>query len=191
MSITAENSVSAARRQRPKIVFTGSVGAGKTTALKTISSIPPVSTDVRASEAEVLAVKDETTVAMDYGHLMLASGVKVDLYATPGQERFSFMWDILGKGSTGLILLADASRPDPLADLAFFLERFRPIVRDAPMAVGITKAEEGGGAMEPLQQYLKQLDPPMPSFAVDAREAVQVKRLVFSLLLRIDSGLLR
>ncbi|MEW6612542.1 MAG: GTP-binding protein [Pseudomonadota bacterium] len=191
MSITAENSASAARRQRPKIVFTGSVGAGKTTALKTISSIPPVTTDVRASEEEVLAVKDETTVAMDYGHLMLASGVKVDLYATPGQERFSFMWDILGKGSTGLILLADASRPDPLADLAFFLERFRPIVRDAPMAVGITKADEGAGAVEPLQQYLKQLDPPVPAVAVDAREAVQVKRLVFSLLLRIDPGLLR
>ena len=70
--------VSAAARKRPKIVFTGSVGVGKTTALKAISDIPPVTTDERSIEDEVVAMKETTTVAMDYGALILASGAKVD-----------------------------------------------------------------------------------------------------------------
>jgi hypothetical protein len=38
--------------------------------------------------------KDQTTVAMDYGVLALDGGVQLHLYGTPGQERFSFMWDM-------------------------------------------------------------------------------------------------
>lgn len=179
-------------RARPKIVFTGTVGAGKTTAIRTISDIPPVTTDARATEKEVAALKHDTTVAMDYGHLLLASGVKVDLYATPGQERFSFMWDILGKNSAGLILLLDLSRPDPEQDLHFYLERFLPIIASAPLIVGLTKLDMAGPELlDRMGAFLQRQTPPIPFMSVDTREAGQVKRLVLALLLRINPDILR
>ena len=51
------------------------------------------------------------TVAMDYGVIRLDEDTKVHLYGTPGQERFNFMWEILSKGSMGLILLLDNTLP--------------------------------------------------------------------------------
>src|SRR5262245_30126910 len=77
-----------------KIVFAGPMGAGKTTAICAISDVPPVSTEVRNTDQRVCA-KEATTVALDFGQLRLEDGTVVMLYGTPGQERFSFMWDIL------------------------------------------------------------------------------------------------
>ena len=47
-----------------KIVFAGPVGAGKTTAIKSLSDIEVVSTDARATD-DVKLMKATTTVAMD------------------------------------------------------------------------------------------------------------------------------
>lgn len=49
-----------------KIVFAGPVGAGKTTAIQSLSDIEVVSTEARASDV-VRQLKSTTTVAMDYG----------------------------------------------------------------------------------------------------------------------------
>ncbi len=49
-----------------KIVFVGPPGAGKSTAIKSISDLPPVSTDVPASDESRL-----TTVALDFGEMAL------------------------------------------------------------------------------------------------------------------------
>ena len=109
-----------------KIIFTGPVGVGKTTAIAALSDDPPVKTDARASDM-TLVRKGHTTVAMDYGVIRLDGDTKVHLYGTPGQERFNFMWEILSKGSMGLILLLDNTRANPLKDLTFFsrcIQRF-------------------------------------------------------------------
>ena len=42
---------------------------------------------------------------LDSTVLTLDNGEKLYLYGTPGQERFRFMWDILGAGAFGLIVL--------------------------------------------------------------------------------------
>ncbi|MDO9238739.1 MAG: ATP/GTP-binding protein, partial [Methylicorpusculum sp.] len=106
-----------------KILFTGPVGAGKTTAINSISDVPPIKTDAAASDM-TKARKPSTTVAMDYGLIHLAGGEKIHLYGTPGQERFDFMWDILVTGGIGLILLLDNTRSDPFQDMKFFLDAF-------------------------------------------------------------------
>lgn len=106
-----------------KIIFTGPVGAGKTTAISSLSDIPPVKTDRLASDM-TRKRKPETTVAMDYGLVNLADGVAIHLYGTPGQERFDFMWEILVEGGIGLVLLIDNTRPDPFVDLRFFVKAF-------------------------------------------------------------------
>jgi uncharacterized protein len=106
-----------------KLLFAGPMGAGKTTAIRSISEIEPISTEVENTDfAE--SSKAETTVAMDYGELTLDTGHKLRLYGSPGQRRFEFMWPLLAEGALGVVVLLDNSRPDPLADLADFLSAF-------------------------------------------------------------------
>ena len=103
-----------------KIIFTGLVGAGKTTAIASISDAPPVSTDELATDT-TRHRKPNTTVALDYGIMNLDGNERIHLYGTPGQERFNFMWDILSEGGIGLVLLVNNARPDPFKDMHFFL----------------------------------------------------------------------
>ena len=67
-----------------KILFAGPVGAGKTTAIASISDIPVVQTEAKATD-DVAMRKANTTVAMDYGTLNLDGVAKIHLYGTPGQ----------------------------------------------------------------------------------------------------------
>src|SRR5262245_56631552 len=112
------------------------MGAGKTTAIRSISEIAPISTDVGSAEA-VDAEKTTTTAAMDYGEVRLPSGDLLRLYGTPGQQRFSHMWEILREGALGVILLVDNRRPDPVADLCEYLEVFRETVKQSRAVVGV------------------------------------------------------
>lgn len=172
-----------------KIIFTGPVGVGKTTAIAALSDDPPVQTDATASDM-TQDRKGYTTVAMDYGVIRLDENTKVHLYGTPGQERFDFMWGILSKGSMGLILLLDNTRPNPLKDLKFFLTSFHDLLHDAPVVVGITKMDlHPQPGVEVYQQYLAQHNLNVPVFEVDARDENDVKQLVTAMLYSIDPGL--
>lgn len=124
-----------------KIIFTGPVGAGKTTAITAISDTPIVSTDERATDMTA-QFKSHTTVAMDYGVMKLREGERVHLYGTPGQERFDFMWDILTEGGLGLVLLVDNSRIEPFRDLHFFLRAFGPFIDRTAVVIGVTHMDE-------------------------------------------------
>ena len=91
------------------ILFAGPVGAGKTTAIASVSDTEVVQTDAKATD-EVAERKDQTTVAMDYGTLEVDTGLTIQLIGTPGQERFDFMWDIRPMEPWGLWLLIDNAR---------------------------------------------------------------------------------
>lgn len=171
-----------------KIVFAGPVGAGKTTAIGAISDIPVVGTEAAATD-EVARRKPNTTVAMDYGVLHLPGGMNVHLYGTPGQERFSFMWDILTVGAIGLVLLIDCARPKPLEDLDFYLDAFGPFVSrsQGALVVGLTRRELG--AAPPLADFrgaLARRDLAVPVFEADGREREDVRRLLLALLALVD-----
>ncbi|WP_457673170.1 GTP-binding protein [Thiolapillus sp.] len=172
-----------------KIIFTGPVGAGKSTAIRSLSDIAPVSTDERASDI-TRHRKDQTTVAMDYGVLKLDGGETVHLYGTPGQERFDFMWDILTHGGIGLILLINNARPAPFSDLHFFLSAFDRFIDRTALAIGVTQTDV---AHRPtLEDYYRELPAKFintPIFEVDARERHDVVILVESLLFSLDQCL--
>lgn len=172
-----------------KIIFTGPVGAGKTTAIASISDAPPVKTDATASDMTKNR-KASTTVAMDYGVMNLEGGEKVHLYGTPGQERFDFMWDILTQGGIGLILLLDNTRADPFQDMRFFLDAFSQFINDTAVAVGVTQMDiSSTPTINEYQKQLKILGLNPPVFAVDAREHNDVSLLVQALLYTLDPGL--
>lgn len=174
-----------------KILFTGPVGAGKTTAIASISDIPVVQTEAAASD-DVALRKANTTVAMDYGVLNLDGALKVHLYGTPGQERFSFMWDILAMGSLGLVLLVDNAREDPLEDMSFYLKSFERFIKNNAVAIGVTRMDtKPRPGLHTFRKRLKEMGINAPVFEVDAREKEDVKQLMQGLLAVLDPGVRR
>ena len=176
-----------------KIIFAGPVGAGKTTAIDTISDIPVVSTEQAASD-EVALRKANTTVAMDYGVLNLDDGLRVHLYGAPGQDRFDFMWEILTLGGMGLVLLLDRSSERFMADLNHFLNAFERFIRqvDGAVVIGITRndiAAETG--LTPVRQVLQQRGLNVPLFEVDARDKRDVRQLLLALLANVHPAVAR
>jgi signal recognition particle receptor subunit beta len=172
-----------------KIIFSGPVGAGKTTAIGTISDTAPVTTDETASDM-TRSQKPGTTVAMDYGMLTLDKNERIHLYGTPGQERFNFMWEILTQGGIGLILLVNNSRPDPFGDMQFFLNSFKGFIDGSKLVIGVTQMDIT--ARPTIDDYHLQLESSgvkIPVFEVDARDRRDVSLLVEALLYTIDPGL--
>lgn len=171
-----------------KIIFTGPVGAGKTTAIQSMSDIPIVSTNEEASDM-TKDRKSQTTVAMDYGRINVGSREKIHLYGTPGQERFSFMWDILTTGALGLILLLDNSRDNPQQDLKFYINSFKDFIEQGDVIVGVTRMDEHKTpCINDYRKWLKDMSVQAPVFTVDARERQDVSSLVQALLYSLDPG---
>lgn len=130
-----------------KIVVTGPFAAGKTTLVRTMSEIPVVGTETVVTD-ETSAIKSNTTVSMDFGKLTLADEdvvVELSLFGTPGQARFSFMWDVLAQGMDGYVVLCDANRPESLDEAAEILAHFRDR-SDVPFVIGVNRGSEAGVA---------------------------------------------
>ena len=172
-----------------KIIFTGPVGAGKTTAITSISDVPLIKTDEAASDMTKQR-KAETTVAMDYGIMNLNGNEKIHLYGTPGQERFDFMWDILTTGGIGLVLLLDNSRTDPFQDMKFFLNSFDSFIQKTGVAIGVTQMDVSTRpTIDEYNQHLQEIGINVPIFSVDARVKNDVSILVQALMFALDPGL--
>lgn len=169
-----------------KIVFSGPVGAGKTTAIGAISDRPPVSTEQKATD-EIRHMKETTTVAMDYGSIRLPDDSVIHLYGTPGQERFNFMWQLLSQGAIGLVLILDNQSVDPLGDMTAYLDAFSDSFNPSNTVIGINKfSYESGPALSDYHHQLKQRNYMLPVMEIDARDKNDVATLIQALLLNID-----
>ncbi len=80
--------------QTVKMVVTGPFSAGKTQFIRSISEIDVVATERKIS-SDPERIKEETTVAMDFGRITVDEELVLYLFGTPGQKRFDFMWEIL------------------------------------------------------------------------------------------------
>lgn len=170
-----------------KIVFTGPMGAGKTTAIRAISDIPPVSTDV-ANNDKASHTKDSTTVALDYGQMQLDDGTTVKLYGTPGQKRFAFMWEILCKGAMGVVLLIDGSSENALEDFRTYVEAFHRISPDQPFVIGVGRpAAHQSGQFDAFMRILAEHGVVAPVFGVDVRTREDVLLLIDTLLCILEA----
>ncbi len=170
-----------------KLVFAGSMGAGKTTAIRAISEIAPITTEASNTDHTEFD-KEETTVAMDYGEITLATGEKLRLYGTPGQARFGFMWPILAAGALGAIILIDNSRPDPLADLEVYLGAFRPLADAGAAVVGVGRMDRyPQPSLEAYAERLGELDIVVPVMPTDVRRRDDVLEVLEVLLQQIEA----
>jgi len=160
-----------------KIVIAGAFGAGKTTFVRSISEIEPLTTEAPMTETsaetdDLSAAPDKTTttVAVDFGRTSLDDDLILYLFGMPGQERFWFLWDDLVCGALGAVVLAD---PRQLADCFPAIEYFEN-VPDVPFVValncfdGILPYE-----IEDVRTALA-IDPGVPLLTCDARDTAAV-----------------
>lgn len=169
-----------------KILFTGTMGAGKTTAIGAVSEAPPIVTDVQNTDKSV--AKEMTTVGLDFGVITLESGDRVRLFGTPGQERFDFLWKILSSNALGLIILTDNSRPAPLEDFEVYLKGFAEQLDTMPCAVGVGRL--GTHPSPSLEDYIDVLERNkrvFPVLDVDVRRREDVVLLIDTLLAQIEA----
>jgi signal recognition particle receptor subunit beta len=169
-----------------KVLFVGSPGSGKTSAIRTISDVDVIDTDAKVSDSTIKR-KKTTTVGMDYGRLSLSEDCVLHLYGTPGQERFKFMWDLmvsdLANDAQALILLVDNTRNYPFRDIDYYLSEFWDYIVKRHLIIAVTRSDL---CAEPTkaeyQNRLKEKGLFTPIIFIDARKTVDVMDLVISAL---------
>jgi small GTP-binding protein len=163
-----------------KIVVTGPFAAGKTTLIRTISEITVLSTERDVSD-DTRSRKAETTVAMDFGRITIDHDLILYLFGTPGQDRFDFMWEILGEGMLGYVLLLDAEHLDSIEDAAGILAAFRRMAK-VPFVVALNRADRVEPTHEQRIREGLDLDASVPVVACDATDRASVKNVLLALL---------
>jgi len=163
-----------------KIVVTGPFSAGKTTLIRTISEITVLSTEKDITD-HTKSRKAETTVAMDFGRITIDRDLVLYLFGTPGQDRFDFMWEILGEGMLGYILLVDSSRPDSMDEAVGILAAFRKMAR-VPFVVALNRAPGLDPSDEAAVRATLELGDEVPVVPCDATDRESVKAVLLALL---------
>lgn len=136
-----------------RLVVAGTPGAGKSTFVRTISETEVIETERTATDNTSL-LKKKTTVAFDYGRYTFNSSLEVQIYGTPGQARFNFMWDYLIKNAHGYILLVAAHRPNDF-HYARQITSFMNQRVQIPMIIGLTHTDCPGVC--PTEEIMKRL----------------------------------
>jgi small GTP-binding protein len=166
--------------QAVKVVVTGPFAAGKTTLIRTISEITVLSTE-RGVTDSTRRRKAETTVAMDFGRITIDRDLVLYLFGTPGQDRFDFMWEILGEGMIGYLLLIDADRADSIEEAVGIHEAFRRMAR-VPYVVALNRSSGDDHAL--VDQVRTRLEIPgdVAILPCDATDKESVKNVLLALL---------
>ncbi len=176
--------------QTVKMVVTGPFSAGKTEFIQAISEIDVVATERKISRPEE-RVKNQTTVAMDFGRITVDDDLVLYLFGTPGQRRFDFMWEILSEGMLGFIVLLDSVRPETFREARNILDTFRSYA-PVPYVVAANK-QDVEDAWQPEDLRIALRIPGdikvLPCVATD-RESVKnvLLELLYSILEEMDEG---
>ena len=166
--------------QAVKVVVTGPFAAGKTTLIRTISEITVLSTE-RGITDSTRKRKAETTVAMDFGRITIDRDLVLYLFGTPGQDRFDFMWEILGEGMIGYLLLVDAAREDSIQEAAGILDAFRTMAR-VPFVVGLNRAGSDDHMLVESVRSRLEIPSDIAILPCDATDKESVKNVLLALL---------
>jgi len=159
-----------------RILFTGTPGCGKTTAVHTVGAL--------ACQHARTTRRRTTTIGQDYAELPLAGDIVLRCYGTPGQRRFAFIWELLARTADGLIILVDETRPTPVADMEMYLENFHELVSAGAALVCVVKAAslDNTAVISGLEERMQAMDLKVPLIFADTRDRQDMLRVVDKLL---------
>jgi signal recognition particle receptor subunit beta len=173
------------------MVVTGPFGAGKTEFIRSVSEIDVVSTERKISSDGEKAVKQATTVAMDFGRITVDEDLVLYLFGTPGQKRFDFMWEILSEGMLGFIVMVDSTRPETFREARSILETFRAYA-PTPYVVSANKQDRSDAWDLDDMRHALRLDSKvklLPCVATDRNTVKNVLlELLYSILAEMEGG---
>nr|WP_017588686.1 ATP/GTP-binding protein [Nocardiopsis ganjiahuensis] len=174
--------LAAGTEQALKIAVVGGFGVGKTTMVRSVSEIRPLTTEETMSQAGAgvddnngVEGKRTTTVAFDFGRITLDETSVLYLFGAPGQERFWFLWDRLFTGALGAVVLVDTRR---LQDCFYAIDRLE--AQGTPFVVAHNDFGETEHSLEDVRAALD-LDPDIPLIRCDARERASAKKVLIEL----------
>ena len=175
--------------QTVKMIVTGPFSAGKTQFIRSISEIEVVATERKISSGSE-RIKDETTVAMDFGRITVDEDLVLYLFGTPGQKRFDFMWEILSEGMLGFVVLIDSARPETFREARRILEVFRGYAPTPYVVAANKQDQEDAWSPEDLRIALK-IDRNIKVLPLVAKDKESVKvtllELLYSILEEMDA----
>jgi signal recognition particle receptor subunit beta len=115
-----------------------------------------------------------TTVALDHGHVEYA-GFSVDLFGTPGQERFDPILELLGGESLGVIAIVDSTSVQSMIRVKEMLEKSKSI--GLPFVIVANKANlEGALGVEEIRKKMSMpADVPIVPVVAEDLSKINVK----------------
>lgn len=168
-----------------KIVVTGDFNAGKTTFVKTMSQVPIKSADQTILHQIPGVDKATTTVDMDYGLVRVDPEIILQLFGTPGQARFEFMWEMLARGMAGYIVMFDSSRPATFDRTNYILDYFAGLA-NVPFVVAANKQDCSGALPAEYIRHRLGLPSQVPVIPCIAYERAKAKRVLIALIQRLQ-----
>ncbi|MGW7406152.1 GTP-binding protein [Streptomyces sp. NPDC054833] len=166
-----------------KLLVVGHFAVGKTTLVGALSEIRPLRTEEVMTEAGALVddlagMKDKTTttVALDFGRLTLNDRLVLYLFGTPGQQRFTQLWQDMTRGALGALVLADTRRLSQSFEVMGVLEEL-----GLPYAVALNQFDDAPS--HDLDEIREALDllPETPLVRCDARDRISSTHALIAL----------
>ncbi len=149
----------------PRIMVTGPFNAGKSTVVKALC------------EKSISVDRMGTTVAFDYGSVNI-TGIEAEIFGTPGQERFEFIFQIFAREVSGVLLVVDATRPEDFERAQKMLALIGPHI---PYVVLANKSDLKGALRPDAIARKMELPEDTPVFATVATESQGVREALLTL----------
>jgi len=160
-----------------RIGLFGAMGIGKTTAIRSLCGDVVVDCDVPNLDRQA-SNKAMTTVGIDFGEADLGNGEVLQVYGSPGQERFDFLRDWLISVIAGAIVMVDVHAPEAIDDSVRLLERIAAAPGQPPSLVLVVRPASAKQLDMFSNQLSQRLGYAVPVVVADVRERAQMLDIV-------------